>query len=416
MINSIQNLVPNNPYALYPGPWPLCGYRSPIYNKELIRLIHSLYKLQDIKEKVLFHLTCGSPIEEFKYKDLKERNYLYQKYQLIPEHLFDTAKKKILTIDFIVSPNKLNPPLILKDSIFTKVNDYTYVHNNIPLHVYIFNTMMPSNNKTKIDNKIEQLIKNNILDNYQSLDINTLYQTSDDIKIIDIFYQTLNNTIMHFINRGSFCSCFSFAVFNQETNYYRYNRCALFRELLEYYPETDNSILYEWVFNLDVCNVYSINNIHKSLCYVPRNEFKYDKNIMRTVQLLRIDCINNRLIGSYIPFLYRKKNISVIDNIIDVLTKKECMYNSIISCNCEADKINNIDIHNPYKCKCRLCVIHIKRSNMYKIKSDDIYKTRCISHDINCINNPYLQNHIYDRVIHNNSIDYDILNDILKSI
>jgi hypothetical protein len=416
MLNNIQNLVLNNPYALYPGSWPLCGYRSPIYNTELIRLIHALKSLQDIKTITLFHLTCGSPIEEFKYTDLKHRGRLHQKYQLIPDHLYDTAKKGISTINFIVSPNKLDPPLIIKNNNFTKINDFSYVHNMYPLHIYIFNTMMPSNNKTKIDNKIKKLLKHNILQNYPSLDINTLYQTKDDVKFIDIFYQTLRTTINNFLNIGSFCSCFSFAVFNQDTEYYKYNRCALFRELIEYYPATNNSILYEWVYNLDICNVYSIHNIHKSICYVPSNEFKYDKKQMNNAELLRIDIKNNRLVGIYIPFIGKKKIKINTDNIIDILTKKNLIYNDITYCNCETNKIMNDDNHYPTKCNCYGCKTHIKRSAIYKLKCNDKYKLKCKNHDIKCINHPHVQNYIYDLVICGERINYNVLDDILNTL
>ena len=407
-------IIANNPYALYPGAWPLCGYRSPIYNTELIRLIDAIHNLQDTKDKILFHLTCGSPIEEFRYTELKEKNILHQKYQMIPEHLWDAAKKGIKVINYIISPNKLNPPIIIKENDFKKIDNNTYIHNSYPLYICIFNTMLPSNDAKRINNKINNLIQNNLIQIYPELDIKSLYQTEDDIKIINIFYNTLNSTITHLTSIGCFCSCFTFAVFNQKTEYYKYNRCALFKELLQYYPDTKMSILCEWVYNINVCCVYPLQNINKDvICYIPQDEFKYNSKYILNGKLLKIDNKNSKLCVSYIQMTQPTQ----VDKgrIIKVLTKKESMYNIITNCKCKENKIHNIDIHDPLFCTCDSCKIHIQRSGSYDIVCNNNYKIKCQTHVINCLNHPYIQNQIYHSVIKCGNIDYDILDDIINN-
>lgn len=420
---SIQNnLIPNNPNALYPGAWPLCGYMSPIYNVELLRLINAFKQLQDEKDKILFHLTCGTPIEEIKIEELNRRNCLHQKYQIIPEHLFNTASKGIRVINFIVTPNTLTTPIIIENNNFRKIDNNTYVHNIYPLEIYIFNTLIPSNDKKRIESRINNLLERNILQNYQTLDVDTLYQTDNDVKIIEIFYQTLNRTITYLINNGCFCSCFTFVVFNQSTDYYKYNNCALFKELLDCYPNTETSILYEWVFDLNICNVYSLQeNTDPIICYVPPNEFNHNLNEMNNIKLLRIDMINNNLTKSYISFIQDTKQSSDInmdinvDHIINILTKKNNIYDNMIYCNCEVNKIYNIYIHDPSICKCKTCTIHTMRSKKYDIMCNEKYKLKCTYHSDTCINHPYMHNYIYEQVINNNDINYDILNSIIKS-
>jgi len=399
----------NNPFCAYPGGWPLTGYQDTAYNKELKRLYHSLQQ-QDTKEKTLFHLTIGSPIEEVPLRELEQKRLEHQKYQMIPEHLWDAAKKGIKVIDFIISPNKLEPPMIIKNNDFKKIDNRTYVHNIYPLYVYVFYTMMPSNDKKRIETKLESLIQNDIQKNYPALDINTLYQTDYDVSFIVDFYQTLNRTITEYIENGSFCSCFTFAVFNQNTVYHRYNRCALFKELLKYYPETKNSILQEWVYDFNICNVYPLQSLNKSIiCYVPPNEFKYNMESMLEVKMLRIDMINNRLSGSYISFTNHINTLTYTNNIIDVLTKQEHIYNNITDCKCEVNKINNTDIHNPLTCICNSCKTHRLRTNKYKINCNELYRTKCINHHIECINHPYTQNYIYDTVFVDDRVDNCLL-------
>lgn len=263
----------NNPWFIYPGA-PLRGYSDEAYKSELLRLFDTFMCIHDTcVNKTLLHLTIGAPMEEAGISVMQQKKTMFHAWQLIPEHIFNTAQMGIDVICIVVCPNKINNPMFITQiDDFIKIDNMNYKHNILPIKIMIFNTMMPTkdekrNNrfiKTFIDNKIDDIIPGCV---------NRLTQTEYDREFVDIFYNMLSDLLQRITYYGGYNSCFSFAVFNAATEGRQLNNFYMFRELRECYKKHADVILCEWVFKYKMYVVYNVlNNSDPNSCaisYVP---------------------------------------------------------------------------------------------------------------------------------------------------
>jgi hypothetical protein len=267
----------NYPFFLYPGT-PFKGYVAEnthnIYIEELRRLESCLCKLcLETKSPILFHLTIGSPMEEAGVDILTEKKTLFQMHQLIPDHLLRAGQNGITVVNFVVCPNNIVNPLFMITKDFRQINSKLYEHNKYPITIHFFNTLMPTKDKERNDKFITHFG-----DKTKLLDVNLdIYKQSDiDRLYVDEFYKVYTSVIKQIIGFNGFCSCFSFAVFNDDTQNRKYNNCVMFKEILKCYSfDHNNTLLCEWIFRYDifiVCNMKRIMFETKDndfICYVP---------------------------------------------------------------------------------------------------------------------------------------------------
>ena len=272
----------NFPWFIYPKS-PFAGYTSPNYIPELKRLYFELKELQNIDEKILFHLTIGAPMEEIGYDRVNDQGITFQMHQLVPDHIIQVAKLGINVINYVVCPNLITSPLfmILRDD-FVKTNKSSYKHKIYPLHIEIFNTMMPTKDMQR--NKIHQQHMTNTelkkLTPVKYFDMIEMYKQNDhDLQFVDMFYSRIRETIDHVITNKGYCTCFSFAVFNEDTVNKKFNNFCMFREIMSCYQK-ERTLICEWVFRYGTYVVYKKSNKNTNtaknldfiaISYVPLN-------------------------------------------------------------------------------------------------------------------------------------------------
>ncbi len=282
--NEYKCLKINFPYFLYPGT-PFAGYYSESYNSELIRLIENIINLRDNQSKpFLFHITIGAPMEEIDLNVLKSKKCFFQLHQLVPDHLIRAAQNGIKVINFIVCPNIIEMPLfmIFTDD-FVKLSDKSYKHFLLPIEIQIFNTMMPTKDDTRNKKFITQCEKNHTEPLFQK-SANLYFQNPDDHIFVDVFYNELKKSVENITNRGNFCSCFSFAVFNEKTQFRDIKNFLMFKEILDCYTDPTKTIICEWMFSLELSVVFNMNKTNvNSICYVPPNKLN---NLTLTLHIL----------------------------------------------------------------------------------------------------------------------------------
>jgi hypothetical protein len=101
--------------------------------------------------------------------------------------------------------------------------------------------MMPSvdKNNIKIINKMKEL-------NYN--DYNKFKQTDEDISFINNFYDILDKTMRYITYTGSIITCFSFAVFDEDSDYSTIMEYAMFPEIKTLFKKYNKNLLAEWIF------------------------------------------------------------------------------------------------------------------------------------------------------------------------
>ena len=111
--------------------------------------------------------------------------------------------------------------------------------------------MMPTSDTLRNDRFISRNL--NIIEN-----INTYRQTDIDRTTVSLFYNNLHHTIRHIGEMGGYCSCFSFAVFNDDGYYSSFNNYSMFKEILNCYDvnKYDNTLIGEWIFSNGNYSVY----------------------------------------------------------------------------------------------------------------------------------------------------------------
>ena len=266
-----------NPYFAYPGfpmsPYQDYSYFNPIVQNLYGSIIEQINKLKANKNKIIFHMTFGAAAEELSVELGSDIGHQWQ--QLFPEHLQSALKNKQEIMHFIVCPSRTfnydrdYVPLFIKQTpefnwIKLACNIYkSSVHN---ITIKIFNCPMPSEyDYTEI---IKKLKSRNICDEDYYLQIN---QTQIDKNFIKCFYNELNNLFDQVVKCGGFVSCFSFAVFNDESDKRIYNNYYMFKEIKKLFVDKFNKcnkLLAEWVYIIDFYNVVIYNHDNNLLCFV----------------------------------------------------------------------------------------------------------------------------------------------------
>ncbi len=247
----------NNPYYIYPG-FPFSGYLEySKYNDELIKLYNYINELKDkINGNTILHISFGSAAEDH-YNNMNERyNNNIQWQQLFPEHIQRAIREmpdyKIINI--IITPSKqfkedYVPVFIEKtpELEWFKDNNYSYLsRTNNNISVKIFNCPMPSEyDYTKVIDKLR-------------LNSDTFIQTKYDKTFIKNFYSDLDKLFLKIYQFNGLVTCFSYVVFNEDTQKRIYNNYYLFREIKKLFEENytaSKRLLAEWVYRLDHYNV-----------------------------------------------------------------------------------------------------------------------------------------------------------------
>lgn len=268
------------PYYTYPGI-PCSGYQDiKNYNRELYRLKNEIIKLNEIQyQPILFHLTIGAAMEELLHIDLNDE-YRFQWQQLFPNHIMNALKNDTKVVHFIVSPNKnfsadnfIEPYFIKNTPEFEweLIEDRKYISHKYSYTVMIFYTMIPT-----VDTRNEKIC--NIMHSYlHDMDyiINTFVQTKLDITFTKQFWNDLDNLITNINKYGGIVTCFSFAVFNADTNNSTIRNYDMFPEIMYIFNKHSINLLAEWIFY--PCNylVYLYNNSIENISYItPTKKWK----------------------------------------------------------------------------------------------------------------------------------------------
>ncbi len=280
------------PFYLYPG-YPFAGYYDiDTYIKNLLKL-NNMTKilsnnLEQNQNKILFHMTIGAPMEEyFKLSSIAENPCSFQYQQLFPEHLFRYAKQGHTIIHFIISPTKsfsienFDPPLFIEKTGSDKwkiefVNDVIVINSLIyDFQVYLFCTMMPTHDKR--NEEAIEYINSKQNDNVKFIcPIKNITQTQYDRKFVCDFYKNLNTLINVIVKHNGTVTCFSFAVFRENSNKSKYKNYVMFEELITAINWTNpNIFLGEWVYIESSYVVIPYCNNIESLSYVKSNGFKF---------------------------------------------------------------------------------------------------------------------------------------------
>lgn len=322
----------NNPYFPYPR-FPLSGYYDlKVYNQNLIILDDYIQELtRKINKKVLFHLTIGSAAEELHNELKTDIGFNWQ--QLLPIHLQNSIKNNLPVYNIIISPSKCfnedYTPLFVENT--PEYRWYKESHNTFKSAIYnvtikIFYCPMPSSyNYTKILAKLKKKEIEMFSDDY----ISQFFQNEKDTDFIDQFYNNLKALFLKVNSHSGFVTCFSFAVFNDETSNSIYRNYYLFKEIKELFTvdyRHNNRLLAEWIYRLGFYNLV----IHN------KDDF-YDDFGNSGVSFVNPNDINNS--NGKIPLLDLSKDKILIKNyenpqkiINKILTKNNIDPNSLYTC------------------------------------------------------------------------------------
>jgi hypothetical protein len=266
----------NFPWFVYPNT-PFAGYENPIYIPELFRLNNNLTALAKsvlkCKNQILFHLTIGSPMEEAGDDTIKYNKCQFQMHQLVPDHLLRAGEAGIEVINFVVCPNIVDKPMFYTQTDdFKKTNNSVYVHKYLPIKIFFFTTLIPTNDAKR--NKKIMVALNERHKDVLVRGVEMYRQTSGDVKFIDEFYKNLLKIIQVVNSEGGACTCFNFAVFNDLTINRRFNNFCMFKEILKIYNHDPKNIVAEWIFRYGTYTLYNFSKntesyIHTSICFVP---------------------------------------------------------------------------------------------------------------------------------------------------
>ncbi len=263
-----------NPYYCYPR-YPICGYKDiEMYNSELMRLNREIVELSSLMHSnMLFHMSIGSAYEE--YHDSTKETIEYQWQQLCPVHVREAVLKHIKTVHFIISPSEhinfdREPSFISKTPEFDweHPDPHTYKSRTYDFVVKTFYCPMPS--KCKQYDVILEKLKSR--PEFASVSDMVVRQTHGDVEFIDSFYTNLSYLFNNVVASDGWVSCFSFAVFNEDSDNYKYNHYQLFSEIVKLFPEDDwNStrrLLARWIFRINDCQMYVFDNHKKQRAVV----------------------------------------------------------------------------------------------------------------------------------------------------
>jgi hypothetical protein len=337
----------NNPYYMYPG-YPFSGYfETSHYNSELIRLKNYIVKLHSqINSKTILHISFGSAAEEH-YNDMKKRNKInFQWQQLFPEHvqraIYEHSDYKI--INLIIGPSKdfnsdYTPVFIEKTpelEWYKDDSDKTFKsRNNDNIIVKIFNCPMPS--KCDYTKVIKKLRDSSMYEDETMLD--RMVQTPFDKTFISNFYSSLENLFEQINRYYGLITCFSYVVFNDDTEKRIYNNYYLFQEIKKLFEEnytTSKRVLAEWIYRMGFYSVviYNTNNRENNLIsYVKPQTLDIDD-----LEYYELDLYTFKIQKIKYKFIEKNKQNSLFEslNIFDV-HKIKTIKNKIM------DKLNDYE-------------------------------------------------------------------------
>jgi hypothetical protein len=261
----MTDIETNFPFWAYPR-FPCAGYLDvEEYNKELKKLIDYVKKLKtrfNEGKKVLVHITIGAAMEEYKVDCNEDIGIQWQ--QLFPIHLQNIVNHDYDTkiYHIIISPNKsfsqkrfITPSFIENTSEheWNMTDDRLYTNKENSIEVAIFYTPMPS-----IDDRNKKIIDRIVKTDIDHVVPVELYmQTDNDIKFVNNFYHELNIMMNELQVVNGICTCFSFAVFNSQTDKGGVNNYTMFemiKKLFEGNYSVTNRILAEWLYT-PTCHV-----------------------------------------------------------------------------------------------------------------------------------------------------------------
>jgi len=277
------------PFFMYPK-FPFHGYDDKeTYIPELYRLYNFLDTLD---KKIILHLTIGAPMVEL-YRIDKSININYHLHQLFPAHLIQSAKKEINVINIIVSPNTIDE-IVFKD--FTKINDNEFVHKIfLNYKVYVFNTMMPTNDQQRNEHYMKYYIKKKFQEQ-SGINMEEFRQTQSDNDFTTNFYRKLKLLNEKIVENKGAVSCFNFAVFNEDSPNAVFNQFTMFPEIKDCFSNEKN-ILLEWKFEMK--NYYMYDEKKNKISYVPINKLLFENKNLYNENIMLI-CIKIDPIKGYV--------------------------------------------------------------------------------------------------------------------
>lgn len=242
----------NNPYYVYPRA-PMAGYiEFEKYNENLLKLY---LKFQEIKhesesKRIFLHLTIGAPMEE---ASLSKSNIQWR--QLYPSHLeeISDANPDIKIYNIIICPNKHfeNEEFIPEFTINANLTQSTtnkrkYISRNGRVITEIFYSMMPTNSDFKTYETFFKKFQEKT-EYHEYFDVEKYRRAENDIVFTERFYGLIFDTIKSITDNDGASSCFSFAVFNEETHFHGLKNFVMFPEIVKCF-KFKNTLIAEWSF------------------------------------------------------------------------------------------------------------------------------------------------------------------------
>lgn len=255
------------PWFIYEN-FPFKGYVDiDEYREELNRLIKFIESF-NIQKNTYLHFIIGAAMEE----DNKHPKYYNQYKQLCPEFLINSITNDNDNFNsqiIIVSPNSsftekyYEEPLFLSktNNIFSweKISTKSYKSKKYNLSVDIFCTLLPHDELARNQRIMKRLKEHKIY--YEYPYVQKGEQTQNDVVFVKSFYKILTNFFDEINNKNGVVTCFSYAVFNDNTNLKNINNYSMFSEIKELFKDfpSNNRLLCEWVFKIDNYTVIPYN-------------------------------------------------------------------------------------------------------------------------------------------------------------
>jgi hypothetical protein len=284
----------NHPWKIYLRE-PLSSYtRYSTYHSELTRLLEFVdrlnFNIHNLAESQvqLTNFIIGTPMEDALHKKVCSLEFLFQWQQLFPTHIkkfidyYSKFDNEININIIIISPDEIFMDEDYKEPLFTTCSkhfkfikianrEYIYSKDKVTIKVDIFTCPFPQlETNTNIIQRYNAFIKK--IPDYE---LESLAPTDNDIKFINIFYESL----------GSIAACpasnmiiNSYVTFKNVTGYENY---GLFPSLLEL-ANKYKIIATEWTFleNNFLTRIvskinYTVNYLKYSLSYLDPVETVY---------------------------------------------------------------------------------------------------------------------------------------------
>lgn len=333
----------NNPYYPYPK-FPLSGYYDLDHYNENLTILNSYIQelTRKISKKVLFHLTIGSAAEELCIENKTDIGFNWQ--QLLPHHIQNCIKHNLPVYNLIISPSKMfkddYTPLFIENTPeyrWYKKSNNTFKSAIYDITIKIFYCPLPSEyDYTKILSKLKKSGMEMFTDDY----ISQFVQSENDKIFIREFYNNLDLLFRKVNFYSGFVTCFSYAVFNDETSNCIYNNYHLFREIKKLFSldyRIDNRFLAEWVYRLSFYCMVIHNKFHLELDDYSNSDTDVivsfvnpnDLNLQYCTEIRIMDLSSDKIIIK--NYNRHKINKKIDKNNIDPNSLYTCIYAELIN-------------------------------------------------------------------------------------